>query len=188
MPHKEAAAQRRRSQGRRGRQRAALGGRTARSPRSTRTARLPRCARRSARPIGARSVQARACSRRGRRGARRSAEALRRYVDAIVTSPTARAARAEQPAAGLPNGRAVRWDDLDARLRRRRSDRAGDDAGHGGPAGSAIGRSMSAGAGAIVADIVYRPLETALLRAARERGLADRGRAGHADPPRRAFV
>lgn len=79
-------------------------------------------------------------------------------------------ARADAAALAIPNGRTLRWDDLE----------------RGFGAADLIVQATSLGmngdhdldwpvgtcrAGAIVADIVYRPLETGLLRAARGRGL-----------------
>jgi shikimate dehydrogenase len=80
------------------------------------------------------------------------------------------AARAEQTASAVPNGRTLRWDDL----------------GRGFGQADLIVQATTLGmkgqpnidwpvsacqSNVIVAEIVYRPLETALLRAARERGL-----------------
>jgi shikimate dehydrogenase len=80
-------------------------------------------------------------------------------------------ARADETAALIPNGRALRWEDLER--------------GFGGA--DLIVQTTSLGMtgqpeqawpvemcrdGAIIADIVYRPLETPLLAAARSRGLA----------------
>lgn len=97
-------------------------------------------------------------------------QALSPHVDTIhFVNRTA--ARAEQMAAAIPNGRTLRWDDLK----------------HGFSQADLIVQATTLGMkgqpdidwpvsfcrpDAIVADIVYRPLETALLRAARERGLA----------------
>ncbi len=79
-------------------------------------------------------------------------------------------ARADAAALAIPNGRALRWDDLE----------------RGFGAADLIVQATSLGmsgnpdfewptanirTGAIVADIVYRPLETSLLRGARARGL-----------------
>lgn len=86
-------------------------------------------------------------------------------------------ARAEQAAARLSNGRVLRWEDLE------RGFGAADlivqattlgMAGHGEHSWP-VGFCRSS---AIVADIVYRPLETALLRAARARQLTTVGGLG----------
>lgn len=80
-------------------------------------------------------------------------------------------ARGDAAALAIPNGRSLRWDDLV------RGFGAADLIVHA----TSLGMSGNADiewpvanirAGAIVADVVYRPLETALLRAARARGLS----------------
>ena len=77
--------------------------------------------------------------------------------------------RAEAAAQSLPNGRSLRWDDLErgfgaAELIVQATTLSMNDEGFEWPIANVR-------AGAIVADIVYRPLETGLLGAARERGL-----------------
>jgi shikimate dehydrogenase len=79
------------------------------------------------------------------------------------------AERGDAAAAAIPNGRSLRWDDLERGF------------GAADLIVQATTLSMSDDAiewpvanirvGAIAADIVYRPLETGLLRAARKRGL-----------------
>ena len=91
------------------------------------------------------------------------------YVDTIYIANRS-AARAEAAAAAITNARALRWADLE----------------RGFGAADLIVQATTLGmegqvepdwpmalcrASAIVADIVYRPLETGLLRAARARGL-----------------
>lgn len=78
--------------------------------------------------------------------------------------------RAEAAAKALPNGRAIRWDDME------RAFGAADLIVQTTTLGMAQEPSPDwpvtyCRPTAIVADIVYRPLETELLRAARERGL-----------------
>ncbi len=95
--------------------------------------------------------------------------ALSPHVDTIYFANRT-AERAEAAAASAPNGRTLRWDDLERGF------------GAADLIVQATTLSMSdeaiewpianVRAGAIVADIVYRPPETGLLRAARERGLA----------------
>lgn len=96
-------------------------------------------------------------------------QALSPYVDTIhIANRTA--ARGEQTAAAIPNGRTARWDDLERAF------------GHA----DLIVQTTTLGMAdqpdmewpvalcrpnAIIADIVYRPLETPLLAAARGRGL-----------------
>lgn len=81
------------------------------------------------------------------------------------------AARGEETARRLPNGRTLRWDDLE------RGFGAADlivQATTLGMAGAAEAPDWPVSycrPTAIVADVVYRPLETELLRAARARGL-----------------
>ena len=79
-------------------------------------------------------------------------------------------ARAEEAVAGISNARALKWEDLER----------GFGAADLIVQATVLGMEGCAAldwpvelcrAGAIVADIVYRPLETDLLRAARERGL-----------------
>ena len=96
-------------------------------------------------------------------------EALSPYVDTIhIANRSAR--RAEEAAAAIANARALKWEDLE----------------RGFGAADLVVQATTLGmkgqsepnwpvalcrATAIVADIVYRPLETGLLRAARGRGL-----------------
>lgn len=96
-------------------------------------------------------------------------QALSPFVDTVhVANRTAE--RAEQSAAAIPNGRTMRWDDLERGF------------GHADLIVQATTLGMDGQdeiewpvsfcrPNAIVADIVYRPLDTALLRAARERKL-----------------
>lgn len=96
-------------------------------------------------------------------------QALSPYVDTIHFANRT-AERGEQTAAAIPNGRATRWDDLERAF------------GHA----DLIVQTTTLGMAdqpemdwpvslcrpnAIIADIVYRPLETPLLAAARARGL-----------------
>ena len=106
----------------------------------------------------------------GAGGAARSiGEALSPFVDTIHFANRT-PERGESAARALPNGRALRWDELE----------------RGFGAADLIVQATSLGmdgqpdaewplancrANAIVADIVYRPLHTALLKAARARGL-----------------
>lgn len=96
-------------------------------------------------------------------------QALSPYVDTIHFANRT-AERAEQTAAAIPNGRTTRWDDLDRAF------------GHADLIVQATTLGMAdqpemdwpvsfCRPNAIVADIVYRPLDTPLLIAARERGL-----------------
>ncbi len=96
-------------------------------------------------------------------------QALSPYVDTIHFANRT-AARADQTAASIPNGRTMRWDDLERGF------------GHADLIVQATTLGMEGQEeiewpvtfcrpNAIVADIVYRPLDTALLRAARERKL-----------------
>lgn len=97
-------------------------------------------------------------------------QALSPFVDAVYFANRT-AARGEAAATGLRNGRVLRWDDLE----------------RGFGAADLIVQSTTLGMNgeaehtwpmefcrptAIVADIVYRPLETEFLRTARARGLA----------------
>lgn len=97
------------------------------------------------------------------------AGALSPHVDTIhfVNRTTA---RAEAAALTIANGGALRWDDLE------RGFGAADMIVQATSLGMSGGPDLdwpvaNIHAGAIVADIVYRPLETSLLRAARARGL-----------------
>ena len=122
------------------------------------------------RRIGARQCSACSCLARAARR-RAIARRCRRLRRDDRTSPTAPRTRAEQ--AGRRDSERQR-DALGRSERRfgaRRSDRASDNARHGRPAGDRTGRCRCCRPNAIVADIVYRPLETPLLQAARERGL-----------------
>lgn len=96
-------------------------------------------------------------------------QALSPYVDTIHFANRT-AERGEQTAAAIPNGRTTRWDDLERAF------------GHADliiqttTLGMADQPEMSwpvsfCRPNAIIADIVYRPLDTALLIAARDRGL-----------------
>lgn len=96
-------------------------------------------------------------------------QALSPYVD-IIHFANRTAARADQTAAAIPNGRTMRWDDLERGF------------GHADLIVQATTLGMEGQdevvwpiafcrPSAIIADIVYRPLDTALLRAARERKL-----------------
>lgn len=102
-------------------------------------------------------------------GALGIAQAISPFVDTVHFANRT-AERAEATAAAIQNGRTLRWDDL----------------GRGFGAADLIVQATTLGmsgqpgadwpvgncrANAIVADIVYRPLETDLLRAARARGL-----------------
>jgi shikimate dehydrogenase len=96
-------------------------------------------------------------------------QALSPYVDTVhIANRTSE--RGEQAAAAIPNGRTARWDDLERAF------------GHA----DLIVQTTTLGMAdqpemewpvafcrpnAIVADVVYRPLETPLLRVARERGM-----------------
>jgi shikimate dehydrogenase len=96
------------------------------------------------------------------------AEAIALHVDTVhIANRTIE--RAEQVAAGIDNARVLRWDDLE------RGFGAADlivQATTLSLAGEAPAWPVEVcRAGAILADIVYRPLETDLLRAARARGL-----------------
>jgi shikimate dehydrogenase len=96
-------------------------------------------------------------------------QALSPYVDTIHFANRT-AARGEQTAAAIPNGRTTRWDDLERAF------------GHA----DLIVQTTTLGMAdqpemdwpvalcrpnAIIADIVYRPLDTPLLQAARARNL-----------------
>lgn len=96
-------------------------------------------------------------------------QALSPFVDTIHFANRT-AARGEKTAAAIPNGRTTRWDDLERAF------------GHADlivqttTLGMADQPEMSwplsfCRPNAIIADIVYRPLETPLLAAARQRGL-----------------
>ncbi|MGD9981929.1 MAG: shikimate dehydrogenase [Hyphomonadaceae bacterium] len=96
-------------------------------------------------------------------------QALSPFVDTIHFANRT-AARGEQTAALVPNGRTMRWDDLERGF------------GHADLIVQATTLGMEGleevgwpvrfcRPNAIIADIVYRPLDTALLCAARERGL-----------------
>jgi shikimate dehydrogenase len=96
-------------------------------------------------------------------------QALSPFVDTIHFANRT-PARAEQTAAAIANGRTMRWDDLERGF------------GHADLVVQATTLGMAdqpdiewpvsfCRPNAIVADIVYRPLDTDLLRAARERGL-----------------
>lgn len=96
-------------------------------------------------------------------------QALSPFVDTVHFANRT-AARADQTAAAIPNGRTMRWDDLERGF------------GHADLIVQATTLGMEGQdeitwpiafcrPNAIVADIVYRPLETALLRVARERKL-----------------
>lgn len=95
--------------------------------------------------------------------------ALSPFVDTIHFANRT-AERGEAAAASMPNGRGLRWDDLergfgaaDLIVQATTLSMNGDDA---------IEWPIdNVRAGAIVADIVYQPLETGLLRAARDKGL-----------------
>jgi shikimate dehydrogenase len=94
--------------------------------------------------------------------------ALSPYVDTIHFANRT-AERAEAAAQSAPNGRSLRWDDLErgfgaAELIVQATTLSMNDEAFEWPIANVR-------AGAIVADIVYRPLRTSLLGAARERGL-----------------
>ncbi len=102
-------------------------------------------------------------------GARGVGQALSPFVDTIHFANRT-ASRGEQAAATIPNGRATRWDDLERAF------------GHADLVVQTTTLGMTGEPemdwpvslcrpNAIIADIVYRPLETPLLIAARERGL-----------------
>lgn len=97
-------------------------------------------------------------------------QALSPHVDTVHFANRT-LARAEEAAARLSNGRVLRWDDLergfgaaDLIVQATTLGMAGQDQ-HDWPVSYCRNS-------AIVADIVYRPLETTLLRAARARGLS----------------
>lgn len=97
------------------------------------------------------------------------AQALAPYVEKVHIANRS-FERAEAAAATIANGRSLRWDDLDRGFGGAdlivQATTLGMD-GHPAPDWPvALCRS-----GALVADIVYRPLETSLLAAARARGL-----------------
>jgi shikimate dehydrogenase len=98
------------------------------------------------------------------------AEALSPLV-ATVHFANRTLARAEAAAAALPNGRALRWDDLERAFGAAdlivQATTLGMDGEPAPPWPVRYCRPT-----AIIADAVYRPLETELLRAARARGLA----------------
>lgn len=97
------------------------------------------------------------------------AEALSPNVDTIhIANRTG--ARAEATAASIANARAVRWDDLERAFGQADLIVQATTLGMSGQPDADWPVSYCR-ANAIVADIVYRPLETELLRAARGRGL-----------------
>jgi shikimate dehydrogenase len=103
-------------------------------------------------------------------GALAIGEALAPFVDTVHFANRT-PERGETAAASIPNGRSLRWDDLE------RGFGAADLIVQATKLGMNGAESFewpvaNVRTGAIVADIVYRPLETGLLRAARERGLA----------------
>src|SRR5262249_50178818 len=81
-----------------------------------------------------------------------------------------RAERGEAAAASIPNGRSLRWDELERGFGAADLIVQATTLGMDGEEGVEW-PIANARAGAIVADIVYRPLETGLLGAARARGL-----------------
>jgi len=100
--------------------------------------------------------------------ARAIGAALSPYVDTIHFANRT-PERAEAAALSVPNGRSLRWDDLErgfgaAELIVQATTLSMNDEAYEWPIANVR-------AGAVVADIVYRPLQTGLLRAARERGL-----------------
>lgn len=95
--------------------------------------------------------------------------ALSPYVDTIhFVNRTA--ARAEQTASTIPNGRTTRWDDLERGFGHADLIVQTTTLGMAGQPEMAWPVSFCR-PNAIIADIVYRPLDTPLLVAARERGL-----------------
>ena len=83
--------------------------------------------------------------------------------------PQHRAGRGAREQFG-PNVHPISWDGIDDMLPRARTSRQHDLAWHARPA-STRGRCGATAASAVVADLVYVPLETPLLAAARARGL-----------------
>jgi shikimate dehydrogenase len=102
--------------------------------------------------------------------ARGIGEALSPHVDTVHYANRTHA-RAEAAAQALANGRTLRWEDME------RGFGAADLIVQATSLGMAGAADMAwpvanCRAGAVIADIVYRPLETSLLAAARSRGLA----------------
>lgn len=97
------------------------------------------------------------------------AQALSPYVDTVhIANRTL--ARTEQAATSISNGRVLKWEDLERGFGA--ADLIVQATTLGMVGGEAAGWPVAfCKANAIVADIVYRPLETELLRAARARGL-----------------
>jgi shikimate dehydrogenase len=98
-------------------------------------------------------------------------QTLSPHVDTVYFANRT-AARGEAAAAGLRNGRTLRWEDLERGFGAADLIVQATILGmEGGPAAPEWPLSYCRPT-AIVADLVYRPLETALLRAARARGLS----------------
>lgn len=95
--------------------------------------------------------------------------ALSPFVDTIHFANRT-ATRAEQTAAAIPNGRTTRWDDLERAFGHADLIVQTTTLGMAGQPDMAWPVSFCR-PNAIVADIVYRPLDTPLLVAARDRGL-----------------
>jgi shikimate dehydrogenase len=96
-------------------------------------------------------------------------QALSPFVDAVYFANRT-AVRGEAAAAGLRNGRVLRWDDLERGFGAADLIVQSTTLGMNGEAEHAWPMEFCRPT-AIVADIVYRPLETAFLRTARARGL-----------------
>jgi shikimate dehydrogenase len=98
------------------------------------------------------------------------AQALAPHVEAIAIANRT-ASRAEAMAASIPDGRALRWSDLDRGFANADLIVQATTLGMAGQPAMAW-PVAACRPNTIVADIVYRPLETGLLQAARARGLA----------------
>lgn len=96
-------------------------------------------------------------------------QALSPFVDTIHFANRT-AERAEQTASAIPNGRTTRWDDLERAFGHADLIVQTTTLGMAGQPEMAWPVSFCR-PNAIIADIVYRPLDTPLLSAARERGL-----------------
>lgn len=101
--------------------------------------------------------------------ARAIGQALSPRVDAVCVANRTQG-RAENVAAALGNGRAARWQELDREFGEADLIVQATTLGMQGQANHDWPMSRCKG-GALVADIVYRPLETEFLRAAHARGL-----------------
>ena len=131
--------------------------------------------------LGSRTWHKAVRARRRRRRARRDLRPARRAASNGSSSPTARpgAAEALQRALSASGVHGCRLGRARRRARRRRAPGQHHDARHAGPARPRDRSRRACPATPIVADLVYVPLVTPLMAAAKARDLRGRRRAGH---------